>query len=312
MDYRDVIKEIGRGKAGARDLPYAPAHALFGAMLDGEVPELELGAIVLAYRIKGETTVELKAFLDAIDARLNKVSVAAPAIVIPTYNGARHSPNLVPLLALALRDAGFKVLVHGVAADPKRIATADIFAALEIPSCRDANDATRRLARDGLAFITIERIAPGLARLLDLRWRLGVRGSGHTACKMIQPFSGAALQLVSVTHPEYLAAMREYFTTHPAQVLLMRGTEGEAVANAKRPQAIEWLHAGAIETIVPAFEGSIAAAPPLPASLDAGVTATWIAAVRAGAIPMPSAITAQIAAVRRVMAAPNFSKQVAA
>jgi anthranilate phosphoribosyltransferase len=54
MDYTKLIKEIGRGAKGARSLTREDAQALFGDMLDQRVPPLQLGAIVLAMRIKGE------------------------------------------------------------------------------------------------------------------------------------------------------------------------------------------------------------------------------------------------------------------
>ncbi|MDU5836826.1 MAG: DNA-binding protein YbiB, partial [Pantoea sp.] len=52
MELNKVIKEIGRGKNHARDLDLATAQALYTAMLAGEVPELELGGILIALRIK--------------------------------------------------------------------------------------------------------------------------------------------------------------------------------------------------------------------------------------------------------------------
>ena len=48
------IKEIGRGKKGARGMARADAQQLYAAMLDGRVSDLETGAIVLALRFKGE------------------------------------------------------------------------------------------------------------------------------------------------------------------------------------------------------------------------------------------------------------------
>ena len=55
-----LIKEIGRGAKGARDLLMADAEQLFAAMLNGDVPDLELGAILLSLRIKGESDEELR------------------------------------------------------------------------------------------------------------------------------------------------------------------------------------------------------------------------------------------------------------
>jgi len=56
------IKEIGRGKDGARGLPLDQAKTLFSAILRGEVSDFELGAVLIALRVKGESHDELIGF----------------------------------------------------------------------------------------------------------------------------------------------------------------------------------------------------------------------------------------------------------
>ena len=73
MAISHYLKEIGRGKDGARSLDRAQAADLFGELLDGQVSELELGAFCLAMRIKGETPEEMAGFLDATALRTDKV-----------------------------------------------------------------------------------------------------------------------------------------------------------------------------------------------------------------------------------------------
>jgi len=304
MDYSAIIREIGRGRDGARSISTDAAHALFGAILDGQVPDLELGAILIALRVKSESRDELRGFVAAAEERLHRLPAPAGGplpVVIPSYNGARLAPNLVPLLALALRARGVPVLVHGVLRDPRRVTTAEVFGALGVSPCGGVGEAAARLVSEGLAFVPVGVLCPGLERLLDIRWKLGVRNSAHTVCKMLQPFTGPALQLVSVTHPAYLQSMREYFAAFPARVLLMRGAEGEAVASLRRPQAMEWLHEGGAEVVVPAAQGSVSL-PALPADLQAGTTAAWIrAAMAEGTLPAPIAaeVDAIVALARR-------------
>ena len=72
MSISPFIREIGRGKEGARNLSRAQAHELMGMVLDGKVSDLELGAFCVAMRIKGETPDEMAGFLDATHERLNK------------------------------------------------------------------------------------------------------------------------------------------------------------------------------------------------------------------------------------------------
>ena len=57
-------------------------------------------------------------------------------MAIPSYNGARKQPNLVPLLTLLLAREGVPVLVHGVTEDPGRVTSAEIFTHLQIPHAR--------------------------------------------------------------------------------------------------------------------------------------------------------------------------------
>ena len=69
MDYRKIIKEIGRGKNHARDLDFDTARGLYTRMLEGDVPDLELGGILIALRIKGEGEAEMLGFYEAMQQR---------------------------------------------------------------------------------------------------------------------------------------------------------------------------------------------------------------------------------------------------
>jgi anthranilate phosphoribosyltransferase len=77
MGISQYIKEIGRGKQGARSLGREQAKDLFGQVLDGAVTDLEVGAFCLSMRIKGETPEEMAGFMDATYARLNHVPPSA-------------------------------------------------------------------------------------------------------------------------------------------------------------------------------------------------------------------------------------------
>ena len=113
MSISHYLKEIGRGKDGARPLNRTQAADLMGQVLDGAVTDLEVGAFCLAMRIKGETPEEMAGFLDATEARLHKIPTQGPVVVLPSYNGARKLPVLTPLLALLLAREGLGVVVHG-------------------------------------------------------------------------------------------------------------------------------------------------------------------------------------------------------
>jgi anthranilate phosphoribosyltransferase len=295
-----LIKEIGRGKKGARSLSREDARALYAAMLARRISDLELGAVVLALRFKGESVNEIAGFLEAAEASFAPLVVPpgryAP-VLIPSYNGARKMANLTPLLAMLLAREGVPVLVHGVSTDPGRVTTAEIFAAMKLAPANSGADIAAAFARGEPSFMPIETLAPQMAGLLALRAVLGVRNSTHTLVKILQPFAGPALRLVSYTHPEYLEMLGEYFIGAPAgrgDAFLMRGTEGETVANANRAQQIDWFHDGQ-RTVLVQRDAPTDAVTPAPPDRDAASTAGWIAQVLRGEVPVPPSIAAQVA-----------------
>jgi anthranilate phosphoribosyltransferase len=297
MGIAQYIKEIGRGHEGARPLGVDAAADLMGQVLDGQVTDLEVGAFALAMRIKGETVDELLGFGQATQSRCMALPSDRPVIVIPSYNGARRLPNLTPLLALRLAQEGARVLVHGPRHDPARVTTADIFQALALPPAEDAATVQERWRRREPAFIATDTLSPALQRLLDVRWVVGLRNSGHTVAKLLQPVVGApALRLASHTHPEFGTLMADLAQRSAADMMLLRGTEGEPVADPRRcPRLDTWL-AGAWQSDLscPAQEGVLTELPLLPRQIDAATVAVYIQGVLAGEKPGPAPLDRQV------------------
>ncbi|MBL8470841.1 MAG: DNA-binding protein YbiB [Rhodocyclaceae bacterium] len=297
MHYPPLIKEIGRGAKGARSLNETQAEAMFAAMLAGSVPDMELGAILLSMRIKGESDVEMLGFKRALDAAVARVVPPdGPRLVaIPMYNGARRQPNLMPYVARRLAQLGVPVLIHGHFDFDARIDPFALLAALELPLQQSAAEAQAALAARGLAALHVSALAPGLARLLALRPRLGVRNSGHTMVKLLDPAPGRSVRLVAVTHPEYLERMQSFLAADGGRALLMRGTEGECYANPRRRPQLTAGVDGQIQVLFAAEEGG---APPLPGMPDDGATgpnAELIRQMLAGRHAVPQPLIDQIA-----------------
>ncbi|MEN4975132.1 DNA-binding protein YbiB [Pantoea eucalypti] len=298
MELNKIIKEIGRGKNHARDIDFDTAVALYGAMLAGEVPDLELGGILIALRIKGEGEDEMRGFYQAMQAQM--MQLQAPEnrpmpIVIPSYNGARRQGNLTPLLALLLVKLGFPVVVHGVSDDATRITSEAVFAALGVTPVTTAEAAQARLDQGELVFITIDHLCPPMAKQLSLRWRMGVRNSAHTLAKLATPFAErAALRLSSVSHPEYVPRVAKFFSDIDAPAILLNGTEGEVYANPQRCPAISMIQGAGVEAEV-WVERQPEVAVELPADKTAEVTARWIDEVLNQQRPVPASLRLQLA-----------------
>jgi len=302
MDYAPLIKEVGRGARGARDLTREQAEQLFGEMLDGQVPDLELGALLIALRVKGESAEEVAGFLAAITARTARL--AAPAgprtVLLPSFNGARKQANLMPLVALLLAREGVPVLIFGRHDFDSRVSPFELLDALDLPASASLADAEQRLAADRLAVLHLQLLNPGLNRLMALRPRLGLRNSSHSLAKLLAPFpAGRGVRVVAVTHPEYLDSMAgalPALTANGGRALLMRASEGEAYAHLRRKAHLIGFQDGhgaplhAADTTDLDWPLSPACAPAENADL--------IRAMLAGREPVPTRIAEQVAALR--------------
>jgi len=300
MSISHYIKEIGRGKEGARSLTREKAADLFGLVLDGAVSDLEIGAFCLSMRIKGETPEELMGFIDAAESRIVPEATpykdsTRPVVVVPSYNGARKLPVLVPLLAALLAREDCHVLVHGIESKSgapinntkdaaHRVTSAEVFALLDLPS--------------SVQFVPIAKLSPALKKLLDVRKVVGLRNSAHSVVKLINPYrtqtNTKSVLVSSYTHPEYAVSMNETLAGLGATALLLRGTEGEAVADPRRTPVMTGLQDGAAVVLQEMQHGSLDMLPPLPTSTDAAITACYIQAVLAGTEPVPAPIALQV------------------
>ncbi len=298
MNFAHFIREIGRGKEGARDLEFAEAQQLYGAMLDGGVSDVELGAIMIALRMKGEAIEEMAGFMAAVNERLYALDCPRDRIrpvVIPSYNGARKGANLTPLMAMLLQRFGIPVLVHGPIEGYGRVTSAQILREFGILPVTSRVQANQQLKDGQLTFVPSSVISPGLAQLLSLRGRLGLRNSAHSLVKMIDPFAGRGLVLAAATHPEYLEMMRELLAKLGVSALLLRATEGEPVANPKRRPRIEYLHDGAVDLLFEAEHDSLKSLPHLPEDCDVRSTVDWMRAILSGVHAIPAPLANQLA-----------------
>jgi anthranilate phosphoribosyltransferase len=292
------IKDIGRGRDGARALNRLQAADLMGRVLDGQVTDLELGAFCIAMRIKGETNQEMAGFLDATHARLQHMKVSGPVVVLPSYNGARKLPVLTPLLAHLLAREGVAVIMHGTATESTRTTSQEVLSAMGVHALTQV----RAVQAGEVVFTPAELLCPGLKRLLEVRRVVGLRNSAHSLVKLMNPTTSAdALLVSSYTHPEYAISMAATFELTGARALLLRGTEGEVVADARRTPQMDAFVRGTRTPLVEAQTGSLIKLPELPTDIDAITTARYTQAVLSGELPVPAPLASQVQAVLKAL-----------
>lgn len=306
MGIGQYIKEIGRGREGARALTRAQAADLMAQILDAQVSDLEIGAFCLAMRIKGETALEMAGFLDATQQRLQHLKARdTHVVVLPCYNGARKLAVLTPLLAHLLTREGLAVVMHGHATEASRVTSLDVLRAMG----KDPLAQPALLHAGDLVFAPTQLLCPGLKDLLDVRRNVGVRNSAHSLVKLMNPVqhdnTAAAkhhtLLVSSYTHPEYAQSMADTFALTGERALLLRGTEGEVVADARRVPSMNAFVGGVCTPLVQAQTGALTHLPELPQHIDALSTARYTQEVLAGQLPVPTPIAQQVQAILQAL-----------
>jgi anthranilate phosphoribosyltransferase len=297
MNFAHYIKQVVHAGT-AQDLSEEDAHDLFCAMLDGGVPDLELAALLVGLHLKSESVAELLGFHRAAGERLYRLRAPDThlrPLVMPAYGGARSEHNLLPLLALLLRRLHVPVLFHGTLDGSGRVASVYILRELGVMPSATLGQAQAALDEDSIAFLPLAALCPGLASLLALRNRLGVRNSAHVIAKLIDPFGGEGLVLASAGSESTVDRFAAVFVATGTPALLLTSTEGEPFANPRRRPRIELVDQGSRRVL---FDEEIHPVKPvagLPPSIEAQPTAAWIQQALSGEVPIPHPLVNQLA-----------------
>ncbi|MGE0071953.1 MAG: DNA-binding protein YbiB [Thiomonas sp.] len=287
----ELLRIIGRGAHGSRALSTEQAQWLMQRMLHNELAAAQLGGILLALRMKGESADELLGFLQAVELDMPMLDLPSPVVVLASVNGARKLVNQVPLLALLLQRKGIPTLVIGQTNDDDRLPTARLWSAVGLPVADGADQAQALLRQGDPAYLDLAALSPGLSLLLAQRAVLGVRNVAHTLVKLLVPVRAPALLLYGHTHAEYGGLTQQVLTARGHTALLLHGCEGEAVPHPSRRTALLWANPpAAIETPHRLPQAATATADLPQSGTDLQASCDWTRAVACGRLPTPTAL----------------------
>ncbi|MDQ6964863.1 MAG: anthranilate phosphoribosyltransferase [Mariprofundales bacterium] len=240
MELTPLLRKLCRGRHGGESLNHQEASAALSRLLMEDADQLQLGAFLVALRIKGETAAELAGFVDAIrNTTTDFDSISSPdAVDLPCYAGKRRAAPLHLLAAMRARDCGTPVLIHGLSRVKGRLTACDALQIAGVPRASSLPEAAAMLQADGIAYLDVTDYSPPLARLLELRARLGVRSFAHTVARLINPLQCSG-QLNGIFHAPYGERMAEVNRQlgQPRSLLFM-GAEGEPELYADRQKLL--------------------------------------------------------------------------
>jgi len=240
MDISAIIKQVARGRHGAENLSCEVAEATFFELLDVGIDPLQLGAFLIAQRMKGETADELAGFVRAARRRVAGYGAyGLPACVdLPCYAGKRRAPHAYLAAALKARDAGIPVFIHGVAGIEGRVTIGELLPEAGVQRADNLSAAAGILQDTGMVYVDLSDLCPDLFRVYQLRERLGVRSFSNTVARLLNPM-GCNGQLNGFFHTPYADYMAgaNVLLGQPRSLLFM-GAEGEPELYADRQKLI--------------------------------------------------------------------------
>jgi anthranilate phosphoribosyltransferase len=246
------------------------AEAAFAAILDGDMPEEQIAAFLVALSDRGETASEIAGAARAMRARMIPVNAPANAIdVCGTGGDGFHTLNVSTAVSLVVAAAGVPVAKHGNRAASSKAGAADTLEALGLDLDRAVETAESTLVEIGIGFLFAARHHPALGRLMPLRKALGRR----TIFNLMGPLANPAQvsrQLVGIARPAYVPIY--------AEALLRLGTEHSMVISGDEGLDELSLAGGNEVADVRGTELSMRRVTPQ----DAGLAVTSVDAIRGG------------------------------
>ena len=241
-DIAPFIKRVARGKHGSEHLNQEESRLIFSELLKPDADLLQLGAFLIAQRMKGETSAELAGFIQASRehiASFDTVKAMPSAVDLPCYAGKRRAAHIYLAAALQCRDAGIPIFVHGVESIEGRITAWQILEKESIQRANSLTQAYKIMQDDGLVYMDLAEISPNLHRIYQLRPRLGVRSFANTVARLLNPMQCEG-QLNGFFHTPYANYMAEAnVLLEQNRSLIFMGAEGEPELYADRQKIVK-------------------------------------------------------------------------
>jgi anthranilate phosphoribosyltransferase len=203
------LKPLLAHVAAGRSLSEVQAEAAFEIIMSGNATASQIGAFLMALRVRGETVEEIAGAARIMRAKA--LGVDAPPGTIDTCGtggDASGSFNISTASALVVAGCGVPVAKHGNRALSSKSGSADVLRALGVDIDADFAVVRQCLWEIGIGFLMAPRHHSATRHVAPARVELGTR----TIFNLLGPLSSPAKaprQLVGVFAPEWVRPMAE-------------------------------------------------------------------------------------------------------
>jgi anthranilate phosphoribosyltransferase len=280
-DLKPLIAKVASGAALTRE----EAADAFDVMMSGEATPSQMGGLLMALRVRGETVEELTGAVATMRAKMLRVSAPPDAIdVVGTGGDASGSYNISTCAAFIVAGAGVPVAKHGNRALSSRSGAADVLAALGVAIELSPEQIAQCIADAGIGFMFAPAHHPAMKHVGPTRVELGTR----TIFNLLGPLSnpaGVKRQMVGVFSRQWVEPLAQVLKNLGSErAYVVHGSDGLDEITTAGPTAVASLEKGAVTTfeITPEEAGLPKAKPEDLRGADAQTNADALLAVLKG------------------------------
>jgi anthranilate phosphoribosyltransferase len=244
-EFKALIAKAASGAALTRE---EAAHA-FDRMMSGEATPSQMGGLLMALRVRGETVDEITGAVSAMRDKMTKVAAPPGAVdVVGTGGDASGSYNISTCAAFIVAGAGVPVAKHGNRALSSKSGAADVLTALGVKIDLRPDEITRCVYEAGIGFMFAPAHHPAMKNVGATRVELGTR----TIFNLLGPLSnpaGVKRQLVGVFSRQWIEPLALVLKNLGSEaVWVVHGSDGLDEITTSGPTAVAALENGNIRT----------------------------------------------------------------
>jgi anthranilate phosphoribosyltransferase len=242
-DFKALIAKAATGTALTRE----EAARGFDRMMSGEATPSQMGGLLMALRVRGETVDEITGAVTAMREKMLRVTAPPDAIdVVGTGGDASGSYNISTCAAFIVAGAGVPVAKHGNRALSSRSGAADVLGALGVKIELAPDAVGRCISEAGIGFMFAPAHHPAMKNVGPTRVELGTR----TIFNLLGPLSnpaGVRRQMVGVFSRQWVEPLAQVLKNLGSEsVWVVHGSDGLDEITISGPTAVAALENGTV------------------------------------------------------------------
>jgi len=244
-DFKALIAKAATGASLTRE----EAARGFDRMMSGEATPSQMGGLLMALRVRGETVEEITGAVTVMREKMLRVAAPPDAIdVVGTGGDASGSYNISTCAAFIVAGAGVPVAKHGNRALSSRSGAADVLAALGVKIELAPDAVGRCISEAGIGFMFAPAHHPAMKNVGPTRVELGTR----TIFNLLGPLSnpaGVKRQMVGVFSRQWIEPLANVLKNLGSKsAWVVHGSDGLDEVTSAGPTYVAALENGAVRT----------------------------------------------------------------